>query len=664
MPPSAAFALFDLRKLVIRLNKRRGGVQMGNLGAAQMGKAVPSPEVTQPTQVAEREYARRLDKRVRQLAGIRLQHQWLWTYMIVTVVGALLIVFATLAIQSVSGLWILLPSVLALTIFQLLARNARAHGVVQRIITFYELGIARLQGKWRGLGISGEEFRPVNHPYASDLDLFGVGSLFEFLCTARTGVGRAKLAEWLLNTCDCAEASERQRAVKELSGMPDLREAWASAGGNTLDQVSSSALKNWAAAPCIAYSFRVEAFAIALPACLIVLSVLAHVGIFGHHWLWVVALPVALEAFLAALLLKKNRLITANLVRPSFELGLLVPLLARLEGEDFHSPLLNALQSKLSSFSGRSSEQIRILNLWAWLLDLRQSEYFALPASLFLWGTNCAIRIERWRQRNQEGLLAWLESLGQFEALLCLAGYAYENPDNTFPVLKPESSSLFHAQGLGHPLLDRGTCIRCDISLDAEATQLIVVSGSNMSGKSTLLRSVGVNAVLAFAGAPVRAARLVISPLRIGCTISVHDSFVQAKSRFEAEVDRLKEMLNLARTENVLFLLDEVLGGTNSTDRLEGTRAMVEQFAGHGAIGLMTTHDLALVEVVKPLDGRAINVHFEEHYENGEMRFDYRMHHGVLANTNGSNVLAALGLLPCSQSMPAKAAISQGPIGR
>jgi len=210
----------------------------------------------------------------------------------------------------------------------------------------------------------------------------------------------------------------------------------------------------------------------------------------------------------------------------------------------------------------------------------------------------------------------------------------------------------FEAEALGHPLLDRRTCVRCDVRLGAQETQLIIVSGSNMSGKSTLLRSVGLNSVLAMAGAPVRAARLQISPLQIGCSIAVHDSLLQAKSRFQAEVERLSLILAFARTNKLLFLLDEVLGGTNSADRLFGVRAVIQQLIASGAVGIITTHDLALTEVAKDLGGRAINVHFEEHYEDGEMRFDYRMRPGVLTRTNGINVMAALGLLPgrvCSE---------------
>jgi hypothetical protein len=596
-------------------------------------------------EIPEHEYARRLSERQRQLAGIRVRHQRLWTYLIVAALTGIVVAWAALSSHLVSALWILLPSAVALSTIQSLMQNARIHSRVLRIVSFYEFGVARLRHQWQGRGIGGGQFRPDNHAYASDLDLFGTGSLFELLCTARTGIGQAMLANWLLNPAECGEVAGRQAAVAELRMMLDLREDWASVSGAALDQAGAS-VRDWADAPAIAFPFYARALALILPICLIVLAVLAGAGIFGHHWIWAVAVPVGLEAFLGTLLLKRTKLTAANLVLPSFELELLAPLLDRFETLQFQCPLLKSLQLQLATPWGLSSKQIRLLRLWVWLLNLRQFEYFALPASLILWGTNLAICIERWRRKNREGLARWLDSLGQFEALLCLARYCYENPDHTFAVMKRESSPLFLAEALGHPLLDRHTCVRCDMRLDAKGTQLIMVSGSNMSGKSTLLRSVGLNSVLAFAGAPVRAARLQISPLQIGCSISVHDSLIRAKSRFQAEVERLKWILTLSRTNNILFLLDEMLGGTNSADRLFGARAVLEQLAASGAVGLVTTHDLALTEVVKALDGRALNVHFEERYENGEMRFDYRMRPGVLTRTNGVEVMAALGLLP------------------
>lgn len=603
-------------------------------------------EFAQSTNGADREYYCRLKEREKQLTAIRGLHHRLWTYLIVFGIAGFVVAYVSLSSKLIPSLWILLPVAMVLYILQALSKNARTHSTVQRIVKFYELGVARLSQQWKGLGIDGKEFLPANHDYASDLDLFGSGSLFELLCTARTGIGRATLAKWLLAPAGPGEVIERQRAVAELRNELDLREEWVSAGGIGLDRVGASAVRDWVDAPGISFPFFGRALAIALPICLIVSLILTHAGIFGLSWLHAIAVPVGLELVLAATLLKKSRMVTANLILPSFELGLLAPLLERMETGHFQSPLLQSLQLRLTSLSGRPSKQIRKLGAWVWLLELRQSEYFALVSSLVLWGTNLAIQIELWRQRNREALADWLESLGQFEALLCLARYHYENPEHTFAILTPQTTPRFVAQALGHPLLDPRTCVRCDVRLEAEGTRLLMVSGSNMSGKSTLLRSVGINTVLAAAGAPVCATRLEISPIEIGCSISIQDSLPEGRSRFQAEVERLKRILDLSRAGNLLFLLDEVLGGTNSRDRYFGASAVIEQLLGNGALGLVTTHDLALTEIVKSHDGKALNVHFEEHCEDGEMRFDYRMRSGVLSRTNGLNVMAALGLLP------------------
>jgi hypothetical protein len=593
----------------------------------------------------EHEYACLLRARKCQLSSIEKLHRRLWAYLAAAAVAALIFLSVAFSIHLISKIWILMPCVAALFVLRALGKNAQLYGRVERAVRFYELGVARLTHQWQGRGDSGDEFQPADHAYASDLDLFGTGSLFELLCTARTGTGRATLANWLLSPAQSEEVAARYAAIAELRGALDLREGWASVEGGALDQDATS-IRGWVNAPAIAFPFYARAFAIILPILVVVLSLLTGTGAFGHHAEGAVAVTAALEALLAVSLRKKTNLIAADLIVPSFELELLAPLLLRFEELSFQCPLLKSLQLQLADSAGRASKKIRQLHISSWLLQIRRFEYFAVLVAPFLWGTNFAILTERWRQRNREGLARWLESLGQFEALLCFARYYYENPDHTFAVLRKDSPPLFEAESLGHPLLDPRTCVRCDVHLDAHDTQVIMVSGSNMSGKSTLLRSVGLNTVLAMAGAPVRAARLQISPLEIGCSIAVHDSLLSGKSRFQAEVERLTWILTLSRKSKLLFLLDEVLGGTNSADRLFGVRAVIQQLIDGGAVGIVTTHDLALTEVAKDLDRRLINVHFEEHYEDGEMRFDYRMRPGVLTSTNGINVMAALGLLP------------------
>jgi hypothetical protein len=603
--------------------------------------------IAQPTPVCENpesEYVRRLSERQQQLAGSEALHRRLWIYLILALVAGIVIAWVTHSSRSVSAHWIVLPGVVSLSIIQSLTKNARTHGRLQRVVNSYDRGLGRLRNQWQGQGIAGEEFRPEKHEYASDLDLFGAGSLFELLCTARTGIGRAMLANWLLHPAECGEVTERQVAIFELRDRLDLREDWASVEGSAMEQ-AGSAICEWASAPDFAFPSYVPVLAVALPSCLVGILILAGVGALGQHWVWIAAVLLGLEGLVSAALLQKTRRAAATIVPASFELGLLCPLLRRLEIEHFECALLQSLQSRLKASSGSPAIQIRRLSLWAWLLGLRQIEYFALLTAPLLWGTNFAMLIERWRQHNREDLGRWLDSLARFEALLCLARYYYENSDHTFAILEPQSDSLFEAEALGNPSLDRHTCVRGDIRLSAQGTQLMMVSGSNMSGKSTLLRSVGVNCVLALAGAPVRAARLRISPLRVACSIAVHDSLLQGKSRFQAEVERLKWVLDLSREDRVLFLLDEVLSGTNSNDRLFGAQAVIEQLTENGALGLVTTHDLALSDVVKVFERRAMNVHFEEQYANGEMVFDYQIRPGVLTRTNGAHVMAALGLL-------------------
>lgn len=355
-------------------------------------------------EIPESEYSRRLNQRQQQLAGIRVLHRRWWEYLALAALAGIVVAFAALASHAVSVLWILLPAVVSLSIVQSLTKNARLHTRVRRILGFYELGLGRLRHYWQGQGIPGEEFRPDNHAYASDLDLFGTGSLFELLCTARTGIGRAMLANWLIKPAGCGEVIERQLAIAELRDKLDLREDWTSAEGSALEQTGSS-IRDWASAPVIAFPSYARVLAFFLPICLIVVSIAAGFGAFGENWLGIIAVSIGLEALLAALLLRKTRRAARNLVSASFELALFAPLLGRLESEHFRCPLLKSLQSQLTALSGRPSEQIRRLSLWAWLLDLRQIEYFALLSAPLLWGTNLAMLIERWRQQNREGLV-------------------------------------------------------------------------------------------------------------------------------------------------------------------------------------------------------------------------------------------------------------------
>jgi hypothetical protein len=330
---------------------------------------------------------------------------------------------------------------------------------------------------------------------------------------------------------------------------------------------------------------------------------------------------------------------------PAHDLALLSELLARLESERPRSPRLATLRAALESDGLPPSRRIAQLRLRVDLLESRRNQLFAPLAALLLWKTWCALAIEGWRARSGPALGRWIDAVGEIEALASLAGYAYERPDACFPELA-EGAPRLEAEALGHPLIPAERCVPNSFRLGAEPA-VLVVSGSNMSGKSTLLRSAGTAAVLAQAGAPVCAARFALSPLQVGASLRTHDSLQEGISRFQAELLRLRQVKELAEraAPPVLFLLDEILHGTNSHDRALGAEAVVRGLVERGAVGLVTTHDLALARVADALAPRAANVHFEDHMVEGRMEFDYRLRPGVVARGNALELMRAMGLV-------------------
>jgi DNA mismatch repair ATPase MutS len=301
------------------------------------------------------------------------------------------------------------------------------------------------------------------------------------------------------------------------------------------------------------------------------------------------------------------------------------------------------LRQRLETGAIKPSQQLGKLIRLLTLYDSTRNQFFAAIAWIVLWTTHVALAIEAWRVVSGGSLRGWLMVVGEFEALIALSGYAYEHPDDPFPEIV-ENTLAFEGEGLGHPLLPVAACVRNDIAL-GHPTQIMFVSGSNMSGKSTMLRTVGINAVLAMAGAPVRAHRLKCSRLSIGATLRIQDSLQAGKSRFYAEITRVSQIMALTDGPlPVLFLFDEILHGTNSHDRVIGAEAIIRRFLERKAIGLVTTHDLALTDIAHTLSPQVLNVHFEDHVDNGEIQFDYRMRPGVVTKSNALALMRAVGL--------------------
>jgi len=536
--------------------------------------------------------------------------------------------------------WLLAPGLGFLVLVVVHDRVLRRAESSERSVRYYEDGIARLDARFAGRGASGERFRDPEHAYADDLDLFGAGGLFELLCRARTAAGEAMLAAWLLAPAPSDAARARQAAVFELSPAQDLRESLSLVGDAVASGLHEEALERWGetAPPAPAPALRALAAALSLLSAALAAATLAGAPL-RVPWLAVLGLGGVLAAAVGG----RVRRTLAATGAPARELALLARLLDVLERERFAAPRLVALRQAIATDGIPASREIARLRRLVDLLDARRNQLFAPISAALLVTTQVALAVDAWRARCGPLLRRWIDACAELEALASLATEAHEHPDDVFPELV-DGPPRFEADALGHPLLPESRCVRNDLRL-GDAPRLLLVSGSNMSGKSTLLRSVGVAAVLAQAGASVRARRLVLSPLAVGASLRVFDSLKEGHSHFYNEIRRLRSIVELARGRRaVLFLLDEILHGTNSHDRRIGAEAVVRSLVARGALGLVTTHDLALARIADDLGARAANVHFEDQVEDGAIRFDYRMRPGVVTRSNALALMRAIGL--------------------
>ena len=560
-------------------------------------------------------------------------------YLKLVVVAATVVVFVLgLKAEIASAWWVIVPIVALAFLEKAHERVVASLKRCTRVIGFYERGLARMEDRWVGGGEAGDDFLEPEHPYARDLDLFGKGSLFELLCTARTSAGKNILAEWLLGAAPVPEIERRQEAIRELAPRLDFREEIAASGEDIRSRARTEALLAWAEAPPVLHPKPVRALALLLSGgWLLSLLVWAVWGL----WEFTLVISIANRIFYSHFQSRCQKIIGAEtFVR---EFALLPVLLTRMEQEKFASTKLVELQARLRQHGVSPAASIGRLRRLTQALESRRSLLIAVSDSFVLWTTQVAFAIESWRQEFAPAFRVWLMAVGEMEALNALANYSYERPEDVFPQFLPERATL-EASGVAHPLLPRSRAIRNDVKLGAEL-RVMIVSGPNMSGKSTFIRAIGLNGVLAQCGAPVCAKRLQLSPLQVTASICILDSLQGGISRFYAEIKRLKLVAELAeKPAAVLFLLDELLSGTNSDDRRAGSEAFVKSMVARGAIGLVTTHDLALTRMADELPLHAANFHFEDRIENGELRFDYRLVAGVAQSSNALKLMRSIGL--------------------
>jgi hypothetical protein len=550
-------------------------------------------------------------------------------------------------------------------------------------VTLFERGLKRIAGDLAQLPDRGDRFNVAGHPYLGDLDIFGSSSLFQLVSTAATGAGERRLATWLSEAAPADEIAARQAAVRELASLRAFREELAVDGAESgAKGRDAEPLLDWAegrvrvvsGSPKAGLSPRIEhahaatamdlggttavppplsgtlfSASVVLVALTIALFVAGRVlgaetlGLARHLW------AVTLVAQIAVLGAARSAIepILSVVASQESPFGRYVPLLRRIEGQDFKSSRLVALRARLTGASGSdASSAVSSLLRIVGFAELRHSGLIHVLANLFLlWDVFCARALERWQERygRTAHMRSWLDALAEIEALSSLASFADEHPTFAYPEVD-SGAPHFRAEALGHPLIVPSRRVENDVDVGA-AGHALLITGSNMSGKSTLLRSMGLSAVLALAGAPVCAKRLSMASCSVRTSMRIKDSLEEGVSHFYAELARLKSVVDAVNAgEKVFFLLDEVLHGTNSRERQIGAKAIVKHLLAKGAVGAVSSHDLGLADLEAESGGDVVNVHFEESVEDGKMTFDYHLKPGVVTTANALRLMKVIGI--------------------
>jgi len=588
------------------------------------------------------EYSKRLETRLQTIAEKERVHILLGNLKLATLVAALALAWLSVAKHTLALRWVLAPVAIYAALAILHEFTVRSRTCAETAASFYRRGLARMEDRWAGSGESGDRFRNPKHVYADDLDLFGRGGLFELLSTARLPMGETRLAAWLCAPASTPEIIERQKLVAELREKLDLREDMAVIGQELRVRLGPESLTNWAESKNTLPSRVFRAVAM-----LLAISFAASVYYFVDTTIIApIFAMLAIEGLFHLWLKKRASAVVGTLHSNAEGLLLFSKLLARLESEKFASLRLAGFIQKLKGTTHPASHSIRKLaQIVAWI-DAREGFIMRFIDIPFLYTVQVAYTAEGWRRRCGTDMRTWINIVAEMEALLSLAAYSFEHPADPFPefVETSDRGALFDGEQLGHPLIASLQCVRNSVRLDG-STRALLISGSNMSGKSTLLRTVGINAVLALAGAPIRGNSLRLAQLRVGTRIRSTDSLQEARSSFYTEILRIREVFKtLDEQTPLLFLFDELLEGTNSKDRRIGAEGLVRALLDRGAIGLVSTHDLALTAITVALAGMVRNVHFQDYVEDGKMQFDYKLRDGVVEKSNALELMRLIGL--------------------
>lgn len=582
-------------------------------------------------------YAKRLEKltlMINRLSNVRL---------VTFLTGCVLAAFFYISQSSSLGLGMVIFTLVSFAALVLWHQKLRTQQNYIRVLyENHDQALKRLEGEWKSFSDNGEDFKDPAHPYSEDLDLFGSGSLFQWINIAKTFRGREKLKEALTEPSEgLGTIQKKQEAIKELARNLAWRQRFLAEARMTKRPLNSpEQIIEWAKTYDPTYlRSGVVILTRALP--IITITFLLLYLLTTRVSFWYPLAGVVIQSLI--LFVGKQRGKALNAVYTYKDsIKVYEKMLERFEKRTFQAEYLQTLKKGLYDRDGKTAfEQIRKLSSLAELIANRGNAMFLMINILTLWDIQCMISLEAWKEKSGRSLGNWVDTIAELEALCSLAIINMDHPTWGFPEITAESSGIL-AVKTGHPLLGNSVCN--DVCME-KGSGILLITGSNMSGKSTLLRTIGINLVLAYAGAPVCAQRFSCSMLRIYTCMRVSDNLGENISSFYAELLRIKQIVSASKTERkIFFLLDEIFKGTNSQDRHAGAKVLIRQLSKVGAMGMVSTHDLELGDLERESDRRIRNYHFREYYKNDEIHFDYKLRPGISTTRNAMYLIKMAGI--------------------
>ncbi|MEQ1677706.1 MAG: hypothetical protein ABL876_13440 [Chitinophagaceae bacterium] len=511
-----------------------------------------------------------------------------------------------------------------------------------RLITINETELSILRHEFSQLP-GGDQYKISTHSYANDLDIFGHASLFQYINRTTSEQGSAELAAWLMEPASEKEIEERQQGAKELMNENKWRQQLQAYGvADAITITTEQKIRNWLSEETkFIHNWLWRVLQLLLPAISLTILGLYIFGIIGINQF----IPAAILSMIVAFSI--SRIVTplyAKLSRIAPELETLSNSIGLIEKQSFTATYLQQLKQKFDHHPGKASEKIKGLTRILERLDYRLNFVVHIPLNTFLfWDLQQLFFLEKWRENNRQNIGDWFKGLAEIEAITTTAALAFNHPSWVFPSFTKEQG-VFESEALGHPLIPTKKRVTNSFSTKG-LNQLNLITGSNMAGKSTFLRSIGVNMVLAMMGAPVCATRLTLSPMKVMSSMRVNDNLEESTSTFYAELKKLKEIIEAVnRNEKVFLLLDEILRGTNSADRHTGSKALIKQLIHHNAAGLLATHDLELAKLAEEFPTHIQNYHFDVQVADEELYFDYKLKRGICQSMNASILMKKIGI--------------------